>query len=200
MNHIVKALIPLAAAAFAWTTSVQAQDKPWSIDEMLGNPTAPITIIEYASLTCPHCAEFAEKSLPQIKKEWIDTGKAKLIYRDFPTPPVPLAQAAAMVSHCSGNRYFAFVDTFYSTQDTWARSPTPLDSIKMIAKLGGMGPEQVDKCLSDQGLLNQINARMEEGQRKFEVESTPSFVIDGKLYAGEMSPEQFSKVLAGKAK
>jgi len=196
---VKKIFLAAAVAVAALFGSIAApaqaeQAKSWDIDEVMGKPDAPITFYEYSSLTCPHCADFHAKTFPQIKSEWIDTGKAKLIYRDFPLDP--LAQAAAMVSHCSGDRYFAFINTFFHAQQQWATAPQPLAAIKTIAKLGGMNEDQVDKCLADRGLLNEINARKEEGVQKFGIDSTPSFIIGGKLYSGEMSYDQFAKLLS----
>jgi protein-disulfide isomerase len=175
-----------------------AMDKPWPIDEMMGKPDAPITIIEYASLTCPHCADFAEKTLPEIKKNWIDTGKAKLIFRDLPTAPAALAEAAAMISHCSGDadRYFIFLDTFYHSQRNWIQASNPLEALKGIARLGGMGPDQVDKCLADRDLLKQINDRVEDAGTRYNVDSTPSFIVNGKMIgSGFMDYAEFVKFL-----
>jgi protein-disulfide isomerase len=199
----VKKLILVAAVLVAGLFSgavapVQAQDKSWAIDEVMGKADAPITFMEYSSLTCPHCADFHAKTFPQIKAEWIDTGKAKMIYRDFPLDP--LAQAAAMVAHCSGDRYFAFINTFFHAQGQWATSPSPLNAIKTIAKLGGMSEDQVDKCIADRGLLNEINARKEDGVQRYGIDSTPSFIIGGKMYSGEMPYDQFAKLLAAQAK
>ncbi len=118
----------------------------------------------------------------------------RMIYRDLPWDT--LAQATAMVSHCSGDRYFAFLNTFFRTQEQWSRNPSPLAAIKTIAKLGGMGDEQVDKCLADGGLLNEINARKDDGMKRYNVDSTPSFIIAGKLYTGDMSYDEFAKLLA----
>jgi protein-disulfide isomerase len=180
-------------AALAMGRAAQAEDKPWPIDEVMGKDDAPITIIEYSSLTCPHCADFEEQTMPKVKAEWIDTGKAKLIYRDLPWDA--LAQATAMVAHCSGERYFAFVETFFRTQEQWARSQSPLTSIKSIAKLGGMSDDAVNKCLDDRDLLTQINARKDAGMKDYKVESTPSFIINGKLYSGFMPYDEFNKLL-----
>jgi protein-disulfide isomerase len=178
--------------------SARAQDKPWAIDEVMGKPDAPITIIEYSSLTCPHCAKFHIQTFPQVKADWIDTGKARFIYRDLPWDP--LAQATAMVAHCSGDRYFAFINTFFRTQDQWGRASSPIAAIKTIAKLGGMSDEQVDKCLDDRGLLNEINARKDDAQHRYNVDSTPSFIIGGKLYSGDMAYDEFAKLLVAQAK
>ena len=175
-----------------------ATDKPWPIDEMMGKADAPITIIEYASLTCPHCADFAEKTLPEIKKNWIDTGKAKLIFRDFPTSPAQLAIAASMISHCSGDAdsYFRFVDVFYHSQQSWMRSNDPLSALKGIARLGGMNSDQVDKCLADKTLLQQLNDRVTDGENVYNVDSTHSFIVNGKLIgSGFMEYDEFAKFL-----
>ncbi len=198
MKTFVQTVIMVAALAFGAMGAARAQDKPWAIDEVMGKADAPITIIEYSSLTCPHCAKFHIESLPKVKSEWIDTGKAKLIFRDLPWDP--LAQATAMIAHCSGDRYFAFLNTFFRTQDQWARNPSPLDAIKTIAKLGGMGPDQVDKCIADNGLLNEINARKDEAMNSYKVDSTPSFIIGGKLYSGDMPYDEFAKLLSAQGK
>jgi protein-disulfide isomerase len=189
-----KTVIMVAALVIGGWTAANAQDKPWALDEVIGKADAPITIIEYSSLTCPHCAKFHAETFPKVKAEWIDTGKAKLVFRDLPWDP--LAQATAMISHCSGDRYFAFINTFFRTQEQWARNPQPLTAIKTIAKLGGMNEDQVDKCIADSGLLNEINARKDDGMKRFNVESTPSFIINGKLYSGDMTYDEFAKLLA----
>ena len=156
-----------------------AADKVWKIDEVMGKPDAPITVIEYASLTCSHCAEFEEKVIPRFKKEWVDTGKAKLIYRDYVWDAA--AEAAAMISHCSGERYFTFVETFFHSQPNWLRSADPLNGLKGIARLGGMSGEQVDACLANKGLLSEILARKEDAEKLYSVHQTPTFIINGKV-------------------
>lgn len=194
MKTILKTVMLVAALVVGGWSAAHAQDKPWAMDEVVGKPDAPITIIEYSSLTCPHCAKFHAEAFPLVKKNWIDTGKARLIFRDLPWDP--LAQATAMVSHCSGDRYFAFIDTFFRTQNQWARNPQPLDAIKTIAKLGGMSSDQVDKCIADSAMLNEINTRKDDGMKRYNVDSTPSFIINGKLYSGDMSYDDFAKLLA----
>lgn len=164
-----------------------AADKAWPIDETLGKPDAPITIIEYASLTCSHCAEFEVKVWPQLKKDWLDTGKAKLVYRDYVWDA--MAEAAAMISHCAGHdRYFSFVETFFHSQANWLRSDNPMNSLKGIARLGGMPEDKVDACLQDKSLLNQILARKDDAEKLYNVHSTPTFVINGKVLT-EVSPD-----------
>src|SRR5579859_435895 len=174
-------------------TAFAATDKSWGIDEVLGKANAPITVIEYSSLTCPHCAKFHSDTLPQVKKDWIDTGKVKYIVRDFPLDG--LAQAAAMISHCSGDRYFAFVDTFFHSQANWEHAANPVDALKGIARLGGMPADEVDKCLQDRQLLNEIEARKEDGEKVYSIDSTPTFVINGKAVSGDKPYEEFAKLL-----
>ena len=183
----VAALFLLGGRAFA------ASDKPWGIDEVMGKADAPITVIEYSSLTCPHCAKFQSDTFPQFKKDWIDTGKVKFIARDFPWDP--LAQAAAMIAHCSGDRYFVFVDTFFQSQANWARAASPIDALKGIARLGGMSPDQVDKCLQDNQLLSEIEARKADGEKVYGVDSTPTFIINGKSVAGDKDYASFAALL-----
>lgn len=198
MKNFVQTVIMVATLTLGYAATAHAEDKSWAIDEIMGKADAPITIIEYSSLTCPHCAKFHSETFPKVKADWIDTGKAKLIFRDLPWDA--LAQATAMVSHCSGERYFAFINTFFRTQEQWARNPSPLAAIKTIAKLGGMGEEQVDKCIADSGLLNEINARKEDAMTRYKVDSTPSFIIGGKLYSGDMPYDEFAKLLSAQSK
>jgi len=190
-----KFLSSLAVAALMLSGGIAfaATDKSWGIDEVLGKANAPITIIEYSSLTCPHCAKFHADTLPQVKKDWIDTGKVKYIVRDFPLDG--LAQAAAMISHCSGDRYFAFVDTFFHSQANWEHAANPVDALKGIARLGGMPADEVDKCLQDRQLLNEIEARKEDGEKVYSIDSTPTFVINGKAVSGDKPYEEFAKLL-----
>ena len=170
----------LFSMLFLAATPVLAADKTWPIDETLGKPDAPITIIEYASLTCSHCAQFEDKVWPQLKKEWLDTGKAKLVYRDYVWDAA--AEAAAMISHCAGHdRYFAFVETFFHSQANWLQSANPMESLKSIAKLGGMSGDQVNACVQNKDLLNQILARKDDAEKLYSIHSTPTFVINGKV-------------------
>ena len=166
------------------------------IDQVMGSPDAKLTIIEYASLTCPHCAHFHETMFPRMKAEWIDTGKARLIYRDFPTPPQALAVGAAMIDQCAGkDRYFGVLGLLFQTQEKWVGAPVPLDEIKRIVRIAGITPEQVDTCVKRQDLANAIQARALEGNKKYGIDSTPSLVIDGKLYPAFESYERLDHAL-----
>src|SRR5690606_29923728 len=191
-------LVLLAAGLF--TIQAQAQDAdPRLQDMVLGKADAPITIIEYASLTCPHCAAFHADTLPAIKKEFIDTGKAKLIFRDFPLDQ--LAFTGAILARCAGpDRYFTYLDVLFAQQRQWATAKDPLGALRQIARLGGMPAEQFDKCLSDKTLGDYILAQRVEGNQKFNVNSTPSLIINGKLEPGAAALDELRKKLNALAK
>jgi protein-disulfide isomerase len=161
---------------------------------VLGDPNAPVTIIEYFSLTCPHCAAFHKETLPVLKQRYIDTGKVKLVLRDFPLDRFALF--AAVIAHCAGpERYPAFVDVFLETQQQWARADDPVAVLKQIAQLGGLAPEQADACLADQAMIDAVLKMRLEGENTYKVQSTPSFIIGGKLYAGHNTPERFAELI-----
>lgn len=163
-------------------------------DMVLGNPDAPVTMIEYSSLTCPHCAAFHRDTLPKIKKEFIETGKVKLVYRDFPFDGVALG--GAMLARCvPTERYFGFMETLFSTQSNWAYSKNPLQALMGLAQLAGIPQDKFQACLSDQQVMAGIKAKQQEGQDKFGIDSTPSFVIDGKVIAGNQPFDAFAQAL-----
>ncbi|WP_221930932.1 DsbA family protein [Telmatospirillum sp. J64-1] len=189
------AAITPAAAQTAQPQMAQAEAPAAKApDRVLGNPDAPVTIIEYSSLTCPHCAAFHRDTLPQVKAEWIDTGRAKLVYRDFPLDG--LALAGAMLAHCAGdNRYFPFLETLFQTQSQWSRAPEPAAALRNVARLGGMSEQQFDSCLQDQELMTAIQARRDIGASEHSVNSTPTFIINGRRVTGALPYDQFQKVL-----
>ena len=193
MKGFVRVMTLLAVLVIGGMSQAKAADKAWDIDKVMGKADAPITVIEYSSLTCPHCADFQKETFPKFKADWIDTGKVKFIHRDFPLDQVALA--AAMVSECAGDRYFTFIDTFFAAQGTWARSADPLVAIKGIARLGGMSEAQVTSCLKDQALMSQIVTRKQAAVEDYKVESTPSFLINGKITAGALTYDDFVKLL-----
>jgi protein-disulfide isomerase len=163
-------------------------------EQILGQPDAPVTIIEYASLTCPHCAQFHNEVLPELKERYIDPGKVRLIYRDFPLDQMALAAAA--LAHCAGpERYFSMLDVLFETQSNWARSADPIAALKRLGKLGGLTEEQMDACLADEELTDGILQTRLSGQNEFDISSTPTFVIDGKTYSGARDVEGFSELL-----
>lgn len=165
------------------------------LDEVFeGNEDAPITIVEYASMTCPHCANFHKNTYPAIKEKYIDTGKVRMILREFPFDP--RAAAAFMLARCAPNgAYFPMVDVLYKQQAVWARAENARAPLENIAKLAGFTQESFEACLTDQQLLNDVNAVRERGQTEFGVSSTPTFFIDGKKYSGALSVEQMSAII-----
>ena len=149
----------------------------------LGSPDAPVTILEYASMTCPYCAEFHRSAMPALKAEYLETGKVRLIYRDFPLDAVALK--AAMIARCGGQeRYFAFVDVIYGQQQLWARAADPVKALKQLVQIGGLSPSEVDACLANKTLEEKILNNRLIGQNEHEVSSTPSFVVNGETHAG----------------
>lgn len=170
---------------------------PNALPEMaLGDPKAPVTVIEYASMTCPHCATFTEKTFPDIKKKYVDTGKVRFIFREFPLDN--LAAAVFMLARCNAetnsNKYFAFIDTMFRQQRTWAVE-NPLQPLLTISKQAGFTQETFNACLSNQKVLDGIEAIRQRGVDKFKVQSTPSFFINGKLYTGALSVDEMSKII-----
>jgi protein-disulfide isomerase len=166
-----------------------------AIKEMVvGDENAQITVIEYASLGCSHCADFHMSTYQDIKKNYIDTGKVKFIYRDFPlgTP----ALAASMIARCSGSaKYFGMIDIFFRGQKQWSRSENPMEALKKIARFGGMSIADVDACLQNQELLDYIQNTARDGGEKHKINATPSFVVDGQTISGVMPYEDFKKIL-----
>jgi protein-disulfide isomerase len=164
-------------------------------DRVLGNPNAPITIVEYASMTCSHCAHFANDVLPGIKKEWIDTGKVKLVLRDFPLDEQALR--AAMIARCAPpDRFYAFADTFFASQDKWAGARDFRDALARLAKFGGMGKDEFDACLKNTALENRIVEQRLIATKELDVNSTPTFFINGSKFSGAPTAEEFNKVLS----
>jgi protein-disulfide isomerase len=171
--------------------------KPGPMPEMqLGKDDAPVTIVEYASMTCPHCAAFHETTLPELKTKYIDTGKVRLIFREFPFDA--RAEAVFMLARCSEDKYFAMVDVLFKQQGTWAVAENAREALLQLSKLAGFSQESFEACLTNQKLLEDIRAVRERGQKDFEVKSTPTFFINGDKYPGAMSIAEMSAIIDGK--
>ncbi len=162
---------------------------------VLGDENAPITIIAYESMTCSHCASFHANTLPQLKKEYIDTGKAKLIFRDFPLDQLSLR--AHMLARCAGKKhYFGMVEVIFRTQNDWARSSDPAQALAGIGRMSGITKEDFEACMANKELFDFIVRRIKEGRDKFGIQSTPSFFVnEDKAIIGARSFEEFDKVL-----
>lgn len=199
-----------ATAAFAAAPSfVLAQEVPKSsgtvdmdkllepgalADEVLGPEDAPVTIVEYASMTCSHCAHFHETTWPTLKKDYVETGKVRFILREFPFDP--RAAAAFMLARCAPNgKYYPMVDVLFDKQNDWAFVKNAREPLENIAKLAGFTQESFEACLTNQKLLDDINSVRERGASEFGVDATPTFFINGKKYSGAMSVEQMSAII-----
>jgi protein-disulfide isomerase len=187
-----------AASPRAQLADAQAGLSITKDDRILGNTDAPITIIEYASLTCPHCAHFTNEVLPELKKKWIDTGKVKLVLRDFPLDEPALR--AAMIARCAPpDRFYAYVDTFFATQDKWVMAKDYREALVRIVKLGGMSQDEFDNCLKNTDLENKILEGRLAASKELDVNATPTFFINGTKFAGTPTVEEFDKALSALA-
>jgi protein-disulfide isomerase len=177
------------------TESVLALTKE---DRVLGKPDAPITIIEYASMTCPHCAHFAKEVLPKIKEKWIDTGKANLILRDFPLDEPALR--ASMVARCAPPaRFYPLVETLFETQDKWVVGKDWRTALGRIALLAGISQKEFTTCLADKKMEDQVAQSRLTASTQLGVASTPTFFVNGKKFDGVPTFEAFDQLLSGLA-
>jgi protein-disulfide isomerase len=164
------------------------------VEGTVGDPAAPVTMIEYSSLTCPHCASFHTDTLPGLKERYIDTGKVRLVVRDFPLDEVALK--AAVIAHCAGpERYPRFVDVFFTQQQSWARAQDPVAALKQLARLGGLGEAEIEACLADEAMEKAVLQTRLDGQRQFDIRSTPTFIIGGKAYPGNRTVDEFAALI-----
>lgn len=180
----------------AWAQDFPAGEllKAGALEEMAqGDPKAPVTLIEYASMTCPHCATFHEVTYPVLKKKYIDTGKVRFIFREFPLDQ--LAAAGFMLARCAGNdKYFPMIETLFAKQNEWAvRQPLP--PLLAIAKQAGFTQQSFEACLANQKLLEDISEVRDRASKRFNVQSTPTFFINGKLVRGALTVAELDKQL-----
>ncbi|MEA2839836.1 MAG: hypothetical protein QOF41_1166 [Methylobacteriaceae bacterium] len=162
-------------------------------DVVEGQANAPVTVVEYASMTCSHCAAFHTNVYPTLKSKYIDSGKAKFTLREFPLDP--LATAGFMLARCAGDKREAMVALLFAQQKNWAFVEKPLDGLANIVKQTGMSQETFEKCLKDQALYDKVNMVRDRAAEKFGVNATPTFFINGKRVSGEMTVEQLDKEL-----
>jgi protein-disulfide isomerase len=160
-------------------------------DVVTGSDKAPVTIIEYASMTCPHCAHFSMTTFPELKKRYIDTGKVRFIFREFPLDP--LAAAGFMLARCAGNdKFMAVVETLFAKQEDWAVKE-PIPPLKEIAKQFGFTEKSFNQCLANQKLLDDIQSVRDRAAKTLGVNSTPTFFINGKKMVGDQPIEAMAK-------
>jgi protein-disulfide isomerase len=163
-------------------------------DLWMGDPKAPVTIIEYASMTCGHCAQFELTTFADLKTKYIDTGKVRYTLREFPLDP--LAAAAAMLARCSGDKREAVVELLFQQQKNWAFVNNPLQALRDTVKQTGMGPTAFDACLNDQAMFDKINQIRDTAAQKFGINATPTFFINGEKKSGEIPAAMLDETLA----
>lgn len=180
---------PVVSSAFAQGS------KP--LEVAIGAKDAPVTVIEYMSLTCPHCANFHTDVLPDVMKEYVDTGKVRMVFRDFPLDGV--AYRAAIVTHCMAEagpkRYYGFVQILFQQQRRWATAQDPMAEVAKLARIGGMSEEKFEGCLANDRYATGVLQSYQQGEAEFGVRSTPSFVVNGRVIPGGMSFEEFERVV-----
>ena len=181
-------LIAVIAPAVAVSSDAVLEERS------LGADDAPVTMIEYSSLTCPHCTEFHTTTLPKIKEQYITPGKLRLVYRDFPLDP--LATAAAMLPHCvEEDRYFGLLEALFRSQSTWARSQEPAKELERLSRFAGLSPADFQACINNSELLQAIQQRAEAARREYDIRSTPTFIVNGKKIVGATGFEDFQEVI-----
>jgi protein-disulfide isomerase len=165
-------------------------------ERFIGKPDAKVVVGEYFSLTCTHCAAFAQTTLPEIRKNLIDTGVVKWVFHDYPLDQIALL-GAMVARYLPVERYEPFINALFATQNTWAfnRGSDPSEQIWKTAALAGMSRPTFDKAIADTGLRDWILKEQQADSDKFKIDSTPSFVVNGQKYAGEMSYEAFRKLI-----
>jgi protein-disulfide isomerase len=186
---------PLRLISEAMAQTAADVAKPVSLPDMaLGPKDAPVTITEFASMTCPHCAAFTEKVFPQIKSAYIDTNKIRFIFREFPLDIK--AAAGSMLARCiakdDAGKYFAVIDMLFRQQNEWVLKNTT-ETLTRIGKQAGLSQQQVEDCLKDQALLDKIAADQKYANEVLKVNSTPTFFINGEMIKGDQSFEEFDK-------
>ena len=188
-------LIDAALAQSKGAASAADIAKPVSLPDMaLGPADAAVTVVEYASMTCPHCAAFTENTFPKIKAAYIDTNKIRFIFREFPLDIK--AAAGSMLSRCiakdDSGKYFAAIDMLFRQQNDWVVKNTT-ETLLRIGKQAGLSQQNIEDCLKDQALLDKIAADQKYASEILKVNSTPTFFINGEMLKGETSFEEFDK-------
>jgi protein-disulfide isomerase len=203
MSHVLHRFVMIVGLALGWAVGLVngAVAAPLATEaamaeRSLGRADAPVTMLDFSSLTCPHCADFHLNTLPQLKTKYIDTGKLRLVFRDFPLDRYALQ--AAMLARCADpGLYFGFVEVLFKTQSQWARASNPGKALAQIGALGGIPEADFDACMNNKELFDKLLAQRQEIQTKYDVQSTPTFVFnDGaEKIQGALPVEKFEEVI-----
>lgn len=177
------------------TENAEKRDMPAPADpawRIIGAADAPVTIIEYASMTCPHCAHFHNDVLPVLRSSYIDTGKVRLIFRDYPLDR--LALAASMVARCAPeDKSLEVTSRLFETQPTWAGAEQPIAAIAEVVAPLGLDRAAVEACVQNEDVAKPVLEQAIYGQENFEIRSTPTFILNGEVMVGALSPEAFAQ-------
>ena len=167
-------------------------------DMTLGNPDSKVTVIEYASASCSHCARWNEEVWPTFKTKYVDTGRVHYVFKEFLTPPIELASAAFLTARCAGeDKYFSVVDAVFRAQPVMYQTGDYRGELLRIAKSSGMSEAEFTQCIRDDDALKALNDRVEKAVKEDKISGTPTFIVNGKKVGdGEMSMEQLEKAIA----
>jgi protein-disulfide isomerase len=193
-----RSLLALSAGALALPAAPAfAQADPRLAERSIGKADAPVTVQEFFSLTCGHCAAFSRDTLPRVKRELVDTGRIRLVYRDFPLDQLALA-VAGLARSVPAERYSPFVETLFATQDRWAfnRNADVKAELWKVAALAGMDRDTFEKAIVDAPLQRAILEQRAEAQRQYNISSTPSFVFGTRLVPGAIGFDRFAALVA----
>jgi protein-disulfide isomerase len=201
-SRIRRSLLIAAAAILSLAACGNKTAGDVSADDMSqGAATAKVTVNEYASASCPHCARFSNEVLPEFRKKYVDTGKVRYVFHEFLTPPVQFAAAGFLLARCAGpGKYFDVLDTIYKDQENIYKTNDLRGGLLKIAQSMGMSEKQFTDCISDDKALNALNARVQKASDKDHVEATPTFIINGKKYEGEQTLAQLDAAIAEASK
>jgi protein-disulfide isomerase len=191
-----RSLLSAVAVASAVPCLARAQEDVRTSERSIGKPNAPVTVIEFFSLTCTHCAAFSRETMPQVKSQFVEPGKVRFVYRDFPLDQLAL-MAAMIARSLPPDRYEPFVTALFASQDRWAfaRGVNNTEELWKMAALAGMNRETFNSAISDNALKNFILQEQDEAVKKWGVESTPTFIINGQKTAGAAGFDAFKKLL-----
>ncbi len=189
-------VVPAGLASAALAGPARAQDVDTRAPRFVGSPDAKVVVDEYFSLTCPHCAAFSQQTLPEIEKNLIETGAIKWVYHDYPLDQVALT-ASQIARYLPVERYEPFINALFATQNRWAfaRGVDNTAELWKMAALAGLSRPTFDKAVADNELRDWIVDQQRADTKTFGIDSTPTFLVNGKKYAGEMSFEAFRKLI-----
>jgi protein-disulfide isomerase len=195
-RRLVIALAAAGLLAAACSKSTNAADDKTAPEMTLGSPNAKVTIIEYASITCPHCARFNEDVFPQIKKKYVDTGQVRYVFREFLTPPANVAAAGFLLARCAGkDKYFSVIDALFHSQNEIFSTGDVRGVLFRVGRGAGLTDDQITACIQDEAALKALNDRVEKAINVDKVNATPTFKIGDKTLQGEQPLSAFDAAI-----